>query len=225
VSLVLVIAAATACGEQDAPTTSFTAATTAQSAYQATSILVDETRGPNTVKVNLPQVMGGSPAVRDRFNSGMRTALDDLAGPAVDTTIDDGTLMGDERSGVTTLGPHVVGGVAIFNWYAKGAAHPNNSVATIVIDAGTAKPVMLQDIWTDPQAAVVRLATVLPQIDDRVGALEPGLDIYANWVPTPDGFHVFVPVIHAMGDYLPVTVPWDKISDLMTPQMRTALAG
>ncbi len=46
-----------------------------------------------------------------------------------------------------------------------------------------------------------------------------------NWVPTPEGFHGYAPVIHAAGDYLPGTVPWDKVSDLMTPQMRTALGA
>ena len=44
-------------------------------------------------------------------------------------------------------------------------------------------------------------------------------------VPTPEGFHVYVPVAHVLGDYLPVTVPWNDIADLMTPQMRTALIG
>ncbi len=194
--------------------------------YQASSMLIDDTRGTTVIKVNLPQVRGGSPAVRDQFNIGMRTALDDAVGPDSNTTVDDGSLVGDERSRVTNLGPHVVGGVAVFNWYSKGAAHPNNSVATIVIDADTAQPVLLNDIWTDPQAAAERLSTLVPQIDSRVDPLTPpALDTFLNWVPTPEGFHVYVPVAHALGDYLPVTVPWDQIADLMKPERRSALTG
>lgn len=206
--------------------TPVTTTTTAAADYRATSASVDETRGSNTVRVALPQIAGGSAAVRDRFNSGMRTALDELVGPDSDTTIENGSLIGDERSRVTALGPHVVGGVAIFNSYTKGAAHPYNSVATIVIDADTAQPIMLDSLWTDRQAAAERLSALVTQIDDRVEPINPPvLDTFVNWVPTPRGLHVYVSAAHVLGDYLPVTVPWDKISDLMTPRMRAALAG
>ncbi|RDH77074.1 hypothetical protein DVS77_19115 [Mycolicibacterium moriokaense] len=185
---------------------------------------VKETRGSNAIDVQLPQVTGGMAAVRDRFNSGMRAALGDLSGPASDTTIDDGQLPGDERSRVTTITPHVVAGVAIFNWYSEGAAHPNNGVATIVIAADTAQPILLTDVFGDQQAAAERLTTSVTQINSDVGPLTPpSIDTFLNWVPTPQGFHTYVPVNHAMGDYFPVTVPWDQISDLMSPEMRTAL--
>jgi hypothetical protein len=229
----MVLIAATACSQPSAtptetptPASTVSAPSSVPAGYAATSVLIEETRGTNTVKVNLPQVAGGSAAVRDRFNTGMRTALEDLFHPLADTSINDGSLMGDERSRVTTITEHIVGGVAIFNWYGRGAAHPNNSVATIVIDADTAHPVLLTDLWTDPQAAAERLSTLVPEIDDRVNPLTPpALDTFLNWVPTPQGFHTYVPVAHALGDYLPVTVPWDRISELLTPQMRAALVG
>ena len=234
VVVMLMLAGVTACGQQAGSTTSETVTTptsagTANSspapAYAATKLVVNETRGSNTVDVTLPQVSGGTPAVRDRFNSGMHAALEDLLGPAVDTAIYDGSLLDGDSSRITTLGPNVVGGVAIFNWYAQGAAHPNNSVATIVIDARTAKPVLLKDIWTDPQAAATKLAALVTRIDNCTEPVEPSLDTFLDWVPTPEGFHVYVPVAHVLGDYLPVTVPWNDIADLMTPQMRTALIG
>ena len=232
------IAGATACAQQNsqeatstvtvttsdtasAPTTSSTAAAAAE--FTATLLPVKETSGTNSIDVKLPQLTGGSAPVRDRFNSGMRTALDDLAGPATDTTIKDGQLAGDERSRVTTITPRVVAGVAIFNWYAKGAAHPNNGVATITIDADTARPILLSDVFADQQAAGERLATAVTQINSDVIPFDQSIDNFLNWVPTAEGFHVYVPVIHAMGDYVPVTVPWDRISDLMTPAMRTTL--
>ena len=232
------IAGATACAQQNseeatstvtvttsdttsAPTTSSTAAAAAE--FTATLLPVKETSGTNSIDVKLPQLTGGSTPVRDRFNSGMRTALDDLAGPATDTTIDDGQLAGDERSRVTTITPRVVAGVAIFNWYSKGAAHPNNAVATITVDADTARPILLTDVFADQQAAGERLATAVTQINSDVIPFDRSIDNFLDWVPTAEGFHVYVPVIHAMGDYVPVTVPWDQVSDLMTPAMRTTL--
>ncbi len=235
VVVMLMLAGVTACGQQAGSTTSETVTTptsagTANSspapAYAATKLVVNETRGSNTVDVTLPQVSGGTPAVRDRFNSGMHAALEDLLGPAVDTAIYDGSLLDGDSSRITTLGPNVVGGVAIFNWYAQGAAHPNNSVATIVIDARTAKPILLKDVWTDPQAAAAKLSTLVVRIDDRIGPLDPAtMDNVLDWLPTPEGFHVYVPVAHVLGDYLPVTVPWAEIAELMTPAMRAALVG
>ncbi|MFY1621190.1 hypothetical protein, partial [Micromonospora sp. WMMD736] len=188
--IVAVLVAATACGQQDSPQdtgqataaeiaqpTGAAAPTTAAPAppggYEATLLLVQEDAGSNSVDVHLPQLTGGPSAVRERFNGGMRTALDDLVGPASETTVKDGSLMGDERSRVTTITEHVVAGVAVFNWYGAGAAHPNNSVATIVIDADTADPILLQDVFVDQQAAAERLSAIARQLDDRVGPLTP----------------------------------------------------
>ena len=184
---------------------------------------MQETHGATSINVQLPQVSGGTEAVRDRFNKGMRAALDQFVGPDSDTTVEDGTLPGDERSRVTTITPHVVAGVAVFNWYTKGAAHPNNSVATIAINVDTAQPILLTDVFSDQQAAAERLSTLVTQINSDVAPVDAKIDNFLNWVPTPQGFHVYVPVAHAMGDYFPVTVPWDQISDLMTPAMRSAL--
>ena len=99
--MVLMLAGVTACAPQGGSTTTETVTTptspgtSSAAAYTATTVAVNETRGTNTVDVTLPQLAGGAPAVRDRFNSGMRAALEDLLGPAVDTTINDGELLDD----------------------------------------------------------------------------------------------------------------------------------
>lgn len=192
--------------------------------FQATLLPVQETHGTTSVNVQLPQVTGGPDAVRERFNNGMRATLDDMIRPDFDVTIDDGELAGGERSRVTTITPKVLAGVAIFNWYGKGAVHPNNSVATIATNVDTAAPILLADVFSDQQAAAERLTASATEINPDVAPLTPpSIDNFLNWVPLPEGFHVYVPVSHAMGDYFPVTVPWDRVSDLMTPAMRTAL--
>jgi hypothetical protein len=240
-ALIGLLVGVTACGQsssqQSASTVTVTASDTdrAQSSatpepsekpaapFEATLLAVKESPGTNSVDVQLPQVTGGRADVRDRFNQGMRTALDDLVDKATDTTIGDGQLPENEHSRVTTITPHVVAGVAIFNFYAKGGAHPSNTVATIAINADTAQPIMLTDVFADQQAAASRLTTKVTQLNPDVVPFDSSMDNYLNWVPTPNGFRVYVPVIHAMGDYWPVTVPWDDISDLMTPAARTTL--
>lgn len=192
--------------------------------YEGTLLPVQETHGSTTVNVQLPQVSGGAAPVRDKFNSGMRAALDQMITSGADTTIEDGSLPGNARSEVTTITPHVIAGVAVFNWYTKGAAHPNNSVSTIATNVDTAAPILLSDVFPDQQAAAQRLTEVVLEINRSVGPLDPpSIDNFLNWVPIDRGFRVFVPVSHAAGDYWPVTVPWNRISDLMTPAMRTTL--
>ncbi|MGV9709631.1 hypothetical protein ACWDTI_03085 [Gordonia sp. NPDC003424] len=184
---------------------------------------VSGTRGTTTFDVNLPQISGGPDAVRARFNSGIRATLDDLLRPAADTTITDGELAHGERSRVTTISPNVVAGVTIYNWYGKGAAHPNNSVATITTNAKTAQPILLSDVFTDPAAAAQRLADAVNRIEPEAAPIAPAIENFANWVPLPAGFHIYVPVVHALGDYLPVTVPWSELSDLLAPGMQAVL--
>ncbi|WP_187584367.1 hypothetical protein [Gordonia sp. OPL2] len=199
--------------------------TTAATAYTPTAIRAQGRRGSTTFDVDLPQVSGGETAVRERFNSGMRAALDDVVGRTADTTVEDGSLAGDTHSAVTTTTGTVVAGVAIFSAYAAGAAHPNNLVSTITINATTAKPILLSDVLTDPNATSPRLAALVTQIDDRATDVPPVVDSFLNWVPVTAGIRFYVPVIHALGDWLPVTVPWNDLSAYLRPGMAEFLGG
>ncbi|MFI8772588.1 hypothetical protein ACIGKQ_10555 [Gordonia sp. NPDC062954] len=190
-----------------------------------TLLRTDGRRASTTYDVQLPQVDGGTPAVRDRFNSGMRAALDDVVTGLTDTTVSDGSLADDERSRITTITDDVVAGTAIFTTYAQGAAHPNNHVATITIDAHTAQPILFDDVFVDTDAAAAQLAAAVARIDPRVDPTHPDVDNFLNWVPLANGFHTYVPVVHALGDWLPVTVPWDEISALLRPGMADQLSG
>ncbi|MEE4023864.1 hypothetical protein V1Y59_12310 [Gordonia sp. PKS22-38] len=197
----------------------------AATAYQPALVHVNGNRGSTRFDADLPQVRGGRDDVRDRFNDGMRIAFDDIISSYVATTVGDGSLLGDERSRVTTITDGVVAGVLILNTYSDGAAHPNNHVATITIDAEDARPIRLTDVFTDPAAAAAVLAQAVTRIDSRVDYVAPEVNTFLNWVPLAEGFHTYVPVAHALGDWLPVTVPWDDITDLLRPGMADRLGG
>jgi hypothetical protein len=97
-----------------------------------------------------------------------------------------------------------------------------------VIDSRTAKPVMLVDLFTDPQAALNVLSgqtrTILAKDGLEIPPDEPGAqpkaENFANWIPTADGleFHFGE---YQFGTRLPavVTVPWSTVADMLTPAM------
>lgn len=208
----------------DAPSTAMSA-DPATNGYRPALVRTEGRQETTSFDVLLPQVQGGDPAVRARFNSGMRTALDDVVTGLSDVTVSDGELVGDERSRVTTVTDGVVAGALVVTTYARGAAHPNNHVATITIDARTAQPILLDDVFVDPEAAAAQLAAVVTQIDPRADPVSADIGNFLNWVPLTDGFHTYVPVVHALGDWLPITVPWSELSPLMRPGMADQLSG
>ena len=176
--------------------------------------------------VTIPQLSGGDPAVTARFNAAMQASRAGMPAQSADMSVDDGELPGGFGSGVTRIGSGVVAGRIVLLWYGKGAAHPNQSLGTVVIATHTATPVTVDDLYQDRPAAQARLRTLLPQLDTSGRLNESsvsGEDIDANWLPTSSGLEVYVSVAHVMGDYVVVTVPWDQIADQLRPGMLDVL--
>ncbi|MED5812268.1 hypothetical protein VST63_07835 [Mycolicibacterium sp. 050232] len=193
---------------------------------------VDGTKGIVTYKAELPQLKGGATAVRDKFNASVHAALDDYLKPTEDNlpvTVAPGALPEEERSRVSHIGSGVVAGVLLLNIYVEHAAHPFNTVSTTVIDAHTAAPVMITDLFADQKAG---LDTVVQAIkaemagEDKLADQappEPVADQLANWLPDNDGLVFYLPVAHVLGDYYPVTVEWDAIAGVLAPGVREKL--
>ncbi|GKT33903.1 hypothetical protein ADUPG1_002693, partial [Aduncisulcus paluster] len=161
---------------------------TASPAFGYTPELTAEkgAQGTVTYDVHLPQLSGGVDAVRDRFNDGIRSALQDL----------------------------------VYLWYAGGAAHPNQSVSTTVINGDTAQPITYDDLFPNQYAAMERLRQVLPGLDPTGRVRPDNVNVrLEQWLPAPTGVRFYVPVSHAAGDFVPITVPWDRIRDLVDPKI------
>ncbi len=189
-------------------------------------------QGRVTYKVQLPQVTGDKSAARDRFNEGMRAALQDVIRDLDDpkltkpATIGDGQLAVRESSRVSFIGPHVVAGLAVFLWDG-GGAHPNQSAATITINTDTAQPVMFDEVFLDQEAARVQLRKLALELGppDRIKAAEDmKSEQFLHWLPVPSGLTFYVSVPHVAGDFVPVTVPWEKIRDRVAPGMQQVLS-
>ncbi|MEU9806079.1 hypothetical protein [Mycobacterium sp. NPDC050853] len=219
------------------PTVSLTPAQappTAKPAFGFTPTLeaVSGKQGRVTYKVQLPQVTGDKAAARDRFNEGMRAALQDVVRDLDDpkltkpATIGDGQLAVRESSRVSFIGPHVVAGLAVFLWDG-GGAHPNQSAATITINTDTAQPVMFDQVFLDQEAARVQLRKLALELGppDRIKAAgDMKSEQFLHWLPAPKGLTFYVSVPHVAGDYIPVTVPWERIRDLVAPEMQKVLS-
>ncbi len=197
--------------------------------YTITSITsITEPGSQPNKSVTVPQLSGGDPAVTARFNAAMQASRAGMPAQSADMSVDDGELPGGFGSGVTRIGSGVVAGRIVLLWYGSGAAHPNQSLGTVVIATATATPVTVAALYQDRAAAQARLRTLLPQLDTS-GRLNDGAvsgeDIDANWLPTSSGLEVYVSVAHVMGDYVVVTVPWDQIADQLRPGMLDVLTA
>ncbi|MGZ8748198.1 MAG: DUF3298 domain-containing protein [Mycobacterium sp.] len=107
-------------------------------------------------------------------------------------------------------------------------AHPTSYIGTIVIDTRSTDPIMLTDLFVDPQAGLNRLAeqtrSILAADGLEVGADEPGIapvaENFANRIPTREGleFHFSE---YQFGPRLPavVTVPWTALTPMMAPAL------
>ncbi|CRZ15529.1 RsiV family protein [Mycolicibacterium neworleansense] len=193
---------------------------------------LDGTKGIVTYKVELPQLKGGTAAVRDKFNASVRAALDDHLEPTEDglpVTVASGALPEDERSRVSHIGSGVVAGVLLLNIYVEHAAHPFNTVSTTVIDTHTAAPIMITDLFNDQNAGLNTMVEAIRAEmadEDKLANQpppEPVADQLANWLPDDDGLVFYVPVAHVLGDYYPVAVGWDAIAGVLAPGMQDKL--
>jgi hypothetical protein len=177
------------------------------------------------------ELSGGDPAVVDAFNGASHAAAMDQVEAAKEGTAP-GAQWNFESNGNVTFRSIAVAQVIFGSLYY--GAHPSHQIGTIVIDSRSADPIMLVDLFSDPQAGLDRLAeqtrTLLAQDGLDVPADEPGAapkaENFANWIPTPDGleFHFNE---YQFGPRLPavVTVPWAQLSDVMAPAMADLAKG
>ncbi|MFM1722771.1 RsiV family protein [Rhodococcus sp. PAM 2766] len=202
--------------------------TTIESSYTATTVRVTGDNGRVRYDVVVPQIEGGDPAVAAEFDESMRAALQDqIAGWQGDRF----TLEATDRSAVVHIGSRVVSGLLVTSWNADPpGAHPTPIVATVVIDADDAQPITLDRLFPDLPAGLDRLseesARLLPATaagpDFQREGIEPKQENFANWVATPAGMEIHFSDYqvgpHAIG-LIDVTVPWERLSDVVAPDL------
>ncbi|GAC57703.1 hypothetical protein GOHSU_23_00490 [Gordonia hirsuta DSM 44140 = NBRC 16056] len=178
-------------------------------------------RAPNGSQwdFEVPQISGGDSAVRTAFNAAIDARADGLIEEARNgdsSTVTDGELTPDESSRAV-VARTTLSGALITSGMTEGAAHPSTRVDTVVVEAGAGRQLDLDDLFTDPAAARETLVALARAADPTGRLAEASIapDELAPWIALDDGLHLYVPVIHAMGDYVPVTLAWEDLATLL----------
>lgn len=179
--------------------------------------------GSGAWKAQAGQLVGGDERVANAFNTASRNSVTGLIADArADAHSNSWSL---EAISTVTFQPAALSQLAVGVYYAKGAAHPINYVATVVIDSRDGQPITLQTLFANKQDGLNRLsekASAILGINDKTG-LAPSEKNFANWIPTASGFELHF-ADYQLGHGLRVTtIPWPDLADLLAPDM-TALA-
>ncbi|MFC9551897.1 RsiV family protein [Rhodococcus sp. NPDC056960] len=230
----------TAVSEQSAPatvsaadTTGTDATTSASRPYTETEEQVTGSTGRVRYDVTIPQIEGGDPAVTAEFNESMHAALQDQ----IDGSGTDSFTLSSEDHSVAHIGEHVISGLLVTSWNADPpGAHPTPIVATVVVNADTAAPITLGDLFPDLPAGLQKLsdesARLLPETiagpDFERSGIEPTEANFANWLATPNGmeihFNDYQVGPHAIG-LVTITVPWDALADVIDPDLAPVVSS
>lgn len=229
----LTVAATAACSGQSGtavPRTDSTTTSAVQDSesvdapYTATSATVSGVRGTATYDVKIPQIEGPDQEVVSEFNESIRTY--------VESQIDqEGTFTLTGTSQKVILGNEVVAGVVKMEFMSTNpmGAHPYGLVGTVVIRKSNAEPVMLEELFTDFDAGLTRLAEVSDVlVREKIGdatfasGLAPEAINYANWVPTATGIEIHFDDgqvgPHAAG-MVTIEVPWSDLDDVLAEKL------
>lgn len=180
--------------------------------------------------ITVGQIAGGNDAVAATFNNASIAS-----GRAMAALLDAQNVVRTDADFHTqpavSFRPTAVAQVLTGVYYWQHAAHPLDFVTTIVIDSRTARPITLEDLFTDMQAGLNRLSeqakVLLPAAYGRGSAPDgdragnaPVATNFHHWIPTAKGLEIhFEDYQFAHG--LPViTVPWAELTDVLAPGMQ-----
>lgn len=192
--------------------------------YTVTTTTIDLDGGWHA---NVGQLSGGNDSVATAFNNASIAS-----GRTIGSMLDGDGVLRDhatfDASPTVSFRPTAVSQVLRGVYYHQGAAHPLDSVTTIVIDTRNATPITLGDLFTDTQVGLNRLSeqtkAIWPTVYGRPMGDEPGNapveKNFHNWIPTAAGLEIhFEDYQFAHG--LPViTVPWPRLTGLLAPDMQ-----
>ena len=180
--------------------------------------------------VTVGQLSGGNDVVAAAFNNASRASAHTMAAMLGTDNVFRADADFDARPTVI-FRPTAVAQVLTGVYFWHHAAHPLDYITTIVIDSRNARPIALDDLFTDTQAGLNRLSEqtkiLLPAAYGRAGTPDgdlpgnaPVAKNFHNWVPTAKGLEIhFEDYQFAHG--LPViTVPWSTLTDVLAPSMQ-----
>lgn len=180
--------------------------------------------------VRIPQVSGGTGAVADRFNNSVRAALQNQ--------IDHAPASSELTSGPPNelhIGRRVLS--ALLTTVRKSdppSGEPKKLLATITINAGTAEPITLRDLFPDLDAGLGRLSGEAERLLPATAAgadfdrreIQPRTNNFHHWVATEKGMAIHFEedsVAPPEKGLVSITVPWRALADVLDPALAEVL--
>jgi hypothetical protein len=188
--------------------------------YTATSKKVVRIFGRVAVDVELPQVTGGNPDVAKAFNDEMQSALQSQLG-----SVSSGTLESRDGSGVR-IGEQVLSGLLRTAAVDTSTAESTALAGTVVMDTESGSVITLSSLFTNLDKGLKRLQAQTKEVGpssnssfdpSRVAATEA---VFEHWTAESSGMRVYFKqglVAPKSEGIVDVTIPWDKLKDLMKP--------
>lgn len=177
-----------------------------------------DSRNGSDWNFQVPRLVSGDTKIRDTYNGAMEKDADRIIADAKSSdrgvTVTNGDLTPEESSRVV-IAKTTLSGTLVTLSATEGAAYPVTTVNTVVVEAGDGRQLSLDDIFTDPVLAKDQLAG-LARAADTTGRLQDAefsVDDLEQWIALDAGLHLYVPVIHTLGNVVPVTVGWDQLAD------------
>jgi hypothetical protein len=170
-----------------------------------------QVRGTSTITTSLPVFAGPLAA---EVNRRVQRSADDGIGPAeADSTID---VIGE----VTVNNGRTVQVVLSYSFYAEGAAHPTDSVSTVVLRRADAHPILLTDVLSQTTPALTAALKYGTAFAKKEGSEDPALTLtnkvkdWADWQADAKGmsfyFDDYQAGSHAAG-LRELDVPWSVL--------------
>jgi hypothetical protein len=196
--------------------------------YTATSERIKRIVGTVAVDVKVPQVEGGNPDVATVFNDEMQRALLAQADSLTAGKLEDGP-----DSGVR-IGERVLSGLL---WTESTSFLTAESVAlasTVVVDANSGSLITLASLFKDLDKGLMRLQEEAQQLgpsanDSFDGSrLEPSEKIFERWTAETEGMRLYFDqglVAPEAEGIIDLTIPWDKLNDVLKPGVAQIVAS
>nr|WP_250324581.1 DUF3298 domain-containing protein [Williamsia sp. CHRR-6] len=121
-----------------------------------------------TYDITIPQVSGGSPAVAGEFNESMRAAVEGITDP---TRADRGDAQNQPGDFTVHIGRRVISSqLLVYFVPIPVPAHGGTLISTVTVDADTARPITVSDLFPDLRAGLTRLSGVAAELVPRTRA-------------------------------------------------------
>jgi hypothetical protein len=217
-------------GEQSSENSSVEESTEHIAPYTATSEKIQRILGTVAVDVELPQVQGGDPDVAEAFNDEMQKALQTQA-----DSLTGGSLQDRPGSGVR-IGTRVLSGLLRTAAIDFTTATSTALVSTVVMDATSGSLITLSSLFKDLNKGLMKLQELSQELGPSTSAgsnfdgtkLEPSEKIFERWTAETSGMRVHFAqglVAAESAGIIDLTIPWDKLDDVLKPGVAQIVAS